>query len=178
MSACCCDPAFSDGDDGFHQQDNVGTDWWRSGLRHCGIAVADDERTEWIILDFFVYCLLKNQPHGESSLEGLNDRVLRARSEFCLIIAELSGRRHAYITNVISFYHFPCEFWLRMARPFFMTCHWQMVILWFDSGSGFLTLFLYTGEILCRLIVMILVTRSTTYCVEIESLVPEVNAAA
>ena len=71
------------------------------------------------MLDFFVYCLLKNQPHGESSLEGLNDRVLRARSEFCLIIAELSGRRHAYITNVISFYHFPCEFWLRMARPFF-----------------------------------------------------------
>ncbi|EHW25059.1 hypothetical protein ECDEC8D_2539 [Escherichia coli DEC8D] len=46
-----------------------------------------------------------------------------------MIIAELSGRRHAYITNVISFYHFPCEFWLRMARLFFMTCHWQMVIL-------------------------------------------------
>ncbi|KLH37626.1 hypothetical protein WQ96_04835 [Escherichia coli] len=36
-------------------------------------------------------------------MEGLNDRVLRARSEFCLIIAELSGRRHAYITSVIPF---------------------------------------------------------------------------
>ncbi len=53
------------------------------------------------MLDFFVYCFLKTLLHGESSLEGLNDRVLRARSEFCLIIAELSGRRYAYITNVI-----------------------------------------------------------------------------
>ncbi len=67
-------------------------------------------------------------------------------------------------------------FRLRMARPFFTPCYWQMFILRFDSG--FLTLFLYTGEIRCRLIVMILVTRSTTYGVEIKSLVLEVNAAA
>ncbi len=46
MSACCCDPAFSDGDNGFHQQNYVGAGGWRSGLRHYGIAVADDERTE------------------------------------------------------------------------------------------------------------------------------------
>ncbi|RDD02418.1 hypothetical protein CXF15_29925, partial [Escherichia coli] len=73
--------------------------------------------------------LLKKQPHGESSLEGLNDRVLRARSEFCLIIAELSGRRHAYITSVIPFIIFLVSSGCALRSLFFMTCHWQMVIL-------------------------------------------------
>lgn len=45
--------------------------------------------------------------------------------------AELTGKLPVPCVyhNCYSSYHFPCEFWLRMARPFFTACYWQMFIL-------------------------------------------------
>lgn len=93
---------------------------WYSGLWFT--LIGDEKKIRRVRLDFFVGCLLKISPHGESPCaEWLNDRVFRTCSGFSLIITELTGRRHAYITNAIPYHHFSCSFRLRMAQLFFYT---------------------------------------------------------